>query len=128
MPPQSLSGVVRERLQEIERKLVIGFSHQFVLEELGALGYQTTLKNLRNTLYRARKWADCHPSDRHGQSTSSDDVLPVKRESSAGLLPSKNTSTSHQVVQVSTHCTNDLKLVRGFEWTGNQKVNQDDLY
>ena len=128
MPPQSLSGAVRERLQEIERKLLIGFSHQFILEELRALGYQTTLKNLRNTLYRARKWAACNTSDPYGQTASSGDDLPVKRESSAGLLSGKNLSPSGQPLQVSTHCTNNLKLVRGFEWTGNQKINQDDLY
>jgi len=123
MPTQSLSGVVRERLQEIERKLVIGFSQQCILEELRAMGYQSTLKNLRNTLYRARKWAACNSSDRLGQNTLSGDISPVQLESSAGLLPGKNTGSSDQVVQVSAHCTNALKMVRGFEWTGNQKVN-----
>lgn len=128
MPTQSLSGAVRERLQDIERKLQFGFSHQFILDELGALGFQTTLKNLRNTLYRARKWAACNSSDRLGQNTLSRDISPVQRESSAGLLPGKNTSPSGQAVQVSAQCTNAMKMVRGFEWTGNQKINQDDLY
>jgi hypothetical protein len=133
MPQQSLSGAVRERLQEIERKLQIGFSHQFILEELGTLGYQTTLKNLRNTLYRARKWAasNSFPSPSGAtleQSASSGGVTQGRTESAAALLSTKNPNLSGPPVRVSTDCTNALKVPRGFEWTGNQNINQNDLY
>lgn len=53
--PQSLAGVIRENLDEIQRRLEIGIRQEVILAELAVAGHKTTLGNFRNELYRARK-------------------------------------------------------------------------
>jgi len=50
-----LAGVIRERKASIEARLAVGVRQEVILAELAAEGYETTLKNFRNELCRARK-------------------------------------------------------------------------
>ena len=52
---QSLAGVIRERLEAIEQRLAIGVRQEVFLAELAEAGYETSLSNFRNELWRARK-------------------------------------------------------------------------
>lgn len=52
---QSLAGVIRERLESIEQRLAVGVRQEVFLAELAEAGYQTSLSNFRNELWRARK-------------------------------------------------------------------------
>lgn len=53
--PQSLAGVIRQRLNEIEGRLAVGIRQEVIIAELAAEGQTTTIQNFRNELYRARK-------------------------------------------------------------------------
>ncbi|TFW28467.1 hypothetical protein [Duganella callida] len=52
---QSLAGVIRERLESIEQRLAVGVRQEVFLAELAEAGYETSLSNFRNELWRARK-------------------------------------------------------------------------
>lgn len=52
---QSLAGVIRERLESIEQRLAVGVRQEVLLTELAQAGYETSLSNFRNELWRARK-------------------------------------------------------------------------
>lgn len=52
---QSLAGVIRERLESIEQRSAVGVRQEVFLAELAAAGYETSLNNFRNELWRARK-------------------------------------------------------------------------
>lgn len=58
MKPQSLAGVIRQRLADIEARLEVGIRQEVIVEELAAEGHQTSLQNFRNELWRARKWRE----------------------------------------------------------------------
>lgn len=55
---QSLAGVIRERLESIEARLAVGIRQEVLLAELAEAGYETSLSNFRNELWRARKRRD----------------------------------------------------------------------
>ena len=118
MPLQNFSGVVRQRLPEIEHKLEIGFSLEFLLQEFIAEGHKTTLKNFRNSLYRARRrrrelnsreMARPHPGDSQLNSGSAGVYL--------------NTYQRSEPPQMSP-----LTHTRGFEWRGSRVVSDDELF
>jgi hypothetical protein len=52
---QSLAGVIRERLDDIERQMEIGIRQESIVAELAKDGHVTTLTNFRIELCRARK-------------------------------------------------------------------------
>lgn len=56
--PQSLAGVIRQRLADIEARLEVGVRQEVIIDELASEGHQTSLQNFRNELWRARKWRE----------------------------------------------------------------------
>lgn len=55
---QSFAGVIRQRLGDIEARLEVGIRQEVIIGELKAEGYETSLANFRNELWRARKWRE----------------------------------------------------------------------
>lgn len=53
---RTLAGVIRQKLDAIEQQLEEGFRQEYIVTELAEEGFQTTIQNFRNELYRARKW------------------------------------------------------------------------
>jgi len=62
---QTIAGLVRERLPDIENKLEMGFRQETIIEEFAQQGFIVSLGNFRTELYRARKWR----SEKHGKSS-----------------------------------------------------------
>jgi len=52
---QTIAGLIRERLPDIENKLERGFRQLAIIEELAQEGFIVSLGNFRTELYRARK-------------------------------------------------------------------------
>lgn len=55
---QSFAGVIRQRLADIEARLEVGIRQEVIIGELKEEGYETSLANFRNELWRARKWRE----------------------------------------------------------------------
>lgn len=56
--PQSLAGLIRQRLADIEARLEVGIRQEVIVDELATEGHLTSLQNFRNELWRARKWKE----------------------------------------------------------------------
>jgi hypothetical protein len=54
MVKQSLAGYIRQHLADLEMRMEYGIRQESLVEELNALGYETTVKAFRNYLVRAR--------------------------------------------------------------------------
>lgn len=100
---QSLAGVIRERLASIEARLAVGVRQEVILAELAAEGCETTLKNLRNELCRARK-----------------------RKSKALPAPPVGLEKGSRAGKEATR-ENPLKKPTGFNYGGTKDISEDDL-
>lgn len=110
-PPQTLNGVIRERLEDIERRLAFGVRQEVILEELRSQGYETTtIDTLRNALWRARKW-------RERQSV----VVPSVES------PNTPARTQNPTTPQAKSPENPLKKSAGFLYKGSKAANKDDL-
>ena len=111
---QSLAGVIRERLVSIEARLAVGIRQDVIVSELAAEGYETTLKNLRNELCRARKRKSekllSQPSE-----IPKDEYQPINE--SKVITPPRPEKPPE----------NPLKKPPGFNYTGTQGISEDDL-
>lgn len=74
---QSLAGVIRERLESIEQRLAVGVRQEVLLAELAQAGYETSLSNFRNELWRARKRKEKKGQDAPGANKT---TQPAPRE------------------------------------------------
>lgn len=109
---QSLSGVIRERLASIEAQLAVGVRQEVILAELAAEGYETTLGNFRNALFRARKKVQVVASAApDGSKAAGTAAMPTK---------------PHAPVTVRTP-ENPLKKPTGFNYGGTKDIDLDDL-
>lgn len=112
MQKQTFSGRVREQLSEIERKLEAGFSQQSILEELALLGFKTTLKTFRSTIYRARQRAT-----RRGKAELLNVPPPMTavaepvKPMQMGPAPSRVPATANQNVRAAPGSFNPPKIV-----------------
>ncbi|WP_326999620.1 hypothetical protein [Comamonas testosteroni] len=124
---QSLAGVIRERLASIEARLAVGVRQEVIVAELTAEGYETTLKNLRNELCRARK-----------RSSKTLPAPPVGLgKGSTANMPSRagKEATSHARTEAKGIATpraekppeNPLKKPTGFNYGGTKDISEDDL-
>lgn len=113
---QSLAGVIRERLATIEARLAVGVRQEVIVAELAAEGYETTLKNLRNELCRARK--------------RSSKTLPAQAagdKSSTANMPSRAESKRVATPRAEKTPENPLKKPTGFNYGGTKNISLDDL-
>lgn len=55
--PQSLAGLIRERLSQYETRLSVGVHHWVIVDELVKEGYKISVPHFRNLLSLARKKA-----------------------------------------------------------------------
>lgn len=113
---QSLAGVIRERLATIEARLAVGVRQEVIVAELAAEGYETTLKNLRNELCRARK--------------RSSKTLPAQAASDKGStanMPSRAESKRVATPRAEKTPENPLKKPTGFNYGGTKDISLDDL-
>ncbi|MGF6276251.1 hypothetical protein ABIB38_004662 [Massilia sp. UYP11] len=78
---QSFAGVIRQRLADIEARLEVGIRQEVIIGELKEEGYETSLANFRNELWRARKWRD------RRETVASSTPPPVARSASSGAAP-----------------------------------------
>ena len=70
---QSFQGLVRERLESIERDCGRGIPQAKILAQLGSIG--TSIGTFRDALYRARRRAQSDkPSSRRGQPTAQSSI------------------------------------------------------
>jgi len=53
---QTLTGLIRDRLEGIEARIEIGIRQETIIDELRMEGFQTTPASFRNLLAKARKW------------------------------------------------------------------------
>ena len=113
---QSLAGVIRERLATIEARLAVGVRQEVIVAELAAEGYETTLKNLRNELCRARK--------------RSSKTLPPQAAGDKGStanMPSRAESKRVATPRAEKTPENPLKKPTGFNYGGTKNISLDDL-
>lgn len=113
---QSLAGVIRERLATIEARLAVGVRQEVIVAELAAEGYETTLKNLRNELCRARK--------------RSSKTLPAQAAGDKGStanMPSRAESKRVATPRAEKTPENPLKKPTGFNYGGTKDISLDDL-
>jgi len=123
---QSLAGVIRERLDAIEARLAVGVRQEAILAELAADGYETTLKNLRNELCRARKWKSAvQPAAPVGGK-----VQPREAPSKAanqGVGASKPAGKGQATPGARKTPVDPLTKPVGFNYGGTKDLSEDDL-
>lgn len=124
---QSLAGVIRERLASIEARLSVGVRQEVILAELAAEGYETTLKNLRNELCRARKKVrGVAPAAPVGGKAAVTAAMPAKPHSApvtARTPEGKGAGTP----KAEKPPENPLKKSTGFNYSGTKDIDPDDL-
>jgi len=124
---QSLAGVIRERLASIEARLSVGVRQEVILAELAAEGYETTLKNLRNELCRARKKVQVvAPAAPVGGKAAVTAAMPAKPHSApatARTPEGKGVGTP----KAEKPPENPLKKSTGFNYGGTKDIDPDDL-
>lgn len=124
---QSLAGVIRERLASIEARLSVGVRQEVILAELAAEGYETTLKNLRNELCRARKKVQVvAPAAPVGGKAAVTAAMPAKPHSApvtARTPEGKGVGTP----KAEKPPENPLKKSTGFNYEGTKDIDPDDL-
>ena len=54
--PQSLAGLIRQRLAFLEQSIEYGIRHQTLLNELNRQGFEASIGTFRTSLWRARCW------------------------------------------------------------------------
>lgn len=108
-PPQTLNGVIRERLEDIEKRLAFGVRQEVILDELRTLGYETTIDTLRNALWRARKWRQRQAAASHPTDTPNQPPAPAVNTAAPQPKPPEN----------------PLKKPRGFRYSGKATDDND---
>lgn len=111
---QSLAGVIRERLASIEARLAVGIRQEVIVSELAAEGYETTLKNLRNELCRARKRKSEKLLSKPSEILKNQDQPIEESKVTTPPRPEKPPE-------------NPLKKPPGFNYTGTKGISEDDL-
>lgn len=106
--PQSLAGVIRQRLDDIEARLDVGVRQEVIISELAAEGYETSLQNFRNELWRARKRKE------QGKETK------AVEKAVKNVAATHNKTPAKQVVD-------PLKKPAGFNYGGTKDASEDDL-
>jgi hypothetical protein len=86
-PMQTLSGYIRQHLQEIEDQMRIGISQQNIAESLEAHGYKVSIKVLKTLIWRARNSHTLHTKK----------VDLTKKEIQKPVI--KNTEKSQDILQ-----------------------------
>lgn len=113
---QSLAGYLREHLATIERQLSVGVRQEAIVDELAKAGFNTTLKNFRNELCRARKKTPSPPPlTSGGKSADQRPESPKKPQEASEKSPAKSPS-------------NPLKESRGFDYQSSLGVSDSELF
>jgi hypothetical protein len=124
---QSLAGVIRERLASIEARLSVGVRQEVILAELAAEGYETTLKNLRNELCRARKKVRAvAPAAPVGGKAAVKAAMPAKPHS-APVTARTPEGKGVGAPKAEKPPENPLKKSTGFNYEGTKDIDPDDL-
>lgn len=118
---QSFSGLIRERLPLIEQRLAVGVRQEVILAELAKEGYQTTLANLKNEIWRARSRAAKDRPARLGG---------WKKGTANSPEPTGNAKPASQGIgtpRAPKPHDNPLTKPTGFNYGGTKDISADDL-